>query len=615
MARGKPKFDWAALGVAAARVGDHETAWEHFANACFVGKPRAQDWYHFAITAERLGGLNEAASYLSKALRLKPDFPQAARRLSNLARRAPPCRPEDIDCFGIRAAMRSKDVDPQPLSEFMLTYLVQKGPLAEVIARAEDEGWHLVARSLIAARTAPVLRDENLLAALSLGLVKHPQVEFLLSALRGAVLELDDERFSDKDLWPVLLALARQCDANEFVWPESDIERTNLAKAAVGDALAAPSHSLGPSTLKNLLYRPLSAMMAGGLTPELCRNMKPRLLRDELVKRLDQAAREERAVLHIATIGEITDATSRAVAAQYESSPYPRWTALQRPAAQSLLKALQDIAPADSLALLEDKFSVLIAGCGTGRHAIQSAIGYGERANVLAIDLSARSLAYAKVQSEALQVPNLSFARADILGLEALESTFEIIETIGVLHHMADPFAGWRSLLDRLVPNGLIYVGLYSKVSRANLSALREEAAYPGVNCDDDAARNYRRDLMLRGDGEPGSELTASKDFYALSDFRDLVLHASEAQLTLPEIEKFLEQNRLEFLGFTIDPAIRAAFDEAFPQTTGNSDAETDSGTGNKVRSPGTLADWWAFEQAHPRTFDGMYRFWARKIA
>ena len=48
---------------------------------------------------------------------------------------------------------------------------------------------------------------------------------------------------------------------------------------------------------------------------------------------------------------------------------------------------------------------VLIAGCGTGQHSIESAMRF-EKAKVLAVDLSLSSLAYAKRKTNELNIKN-----------------------------------------------------------------------------------------------------------------------------------------------------------------------------------------------------------------
>ena len=87
------------------------------------------------------------------------------------------------------------------------------------------------------------------------------------------------------------------------------------------------------------------------------------------------------------------------------------------------------------------------------------------------------------------------------------------------------------------------------------------------------------------------------RDFYALNAFRDLVLHESEAHVTLDEITEFLDTNGLVFRGFTLEHQVEQEFAAAFPTRP----------------LPGTLADWAAFERTNPRTFDAMYRFWIER--
>lgn len=48
--------------------------------------------------------------------------------------------------------------------------------------------------------------------------------------------------------------------------------------------------------------------------------------------------------------------------------------------------------------------------------------------------------------------------QADILDLELMNQTFDIIESSGVLHHMKNPLAGWKVLANCLKPSGLMRV-------------------------------------------------------------------------------------------------------------------------------------------------------------
>ena len=67
---------------------------------------------------------------------------------------------------------------------------------------------------------------------------------------------------------------------------------------------------------------------------------------------------------------------------------------------------------------------------------------------MLAVDLSLTSLAYAKRKTPPDLAQRLSYAQADILNIDAIGRSFDIIDASGVLHHMRDPAAG----LHKLVP-------------------------------------------------------------------------------------------------------------------------------------------------------------------
>ena len=126
---------------------------------------------------------------------------------------------------------------------------------------------------------------------------------------------------------------------------------------------------------------------------------------------------------------------------QYEENPYPRWTQLDSEAQQAVPFGQQP----------EKAIDALIAGCGTGLFTVQFA-RQTPSSRILAIDLSVASLRYAKRMAEKLGLTNVEFGQADILKLDSLGRQFDFIDTSGVLHHLADPWSGWRILLSLLRP-------------------------------------------------------------------------------------------------------------------------------------------------------------------
>jgi SAM-dependent methyltransferase len=218
----------------------------------------------------------------------------------------------------------------------------------------------------------------------------------------------------------------------------------------------------------------------------------------------------------------------------------------------------------------------------------------------LAIDLSLASLVYAARRAKDQGVQNVTFAQADILELGGLGRHFDIIECVGVLHHMESPLDGWRVLLDRLRPGGVMKVGLYSEMARREIAIEQASDAWRQITPDPDGLRGYRHDLIKRHHNQtPGlSSIVNSRDFSSMSEFRDLLFHVQECRFSLPVIEMILEELGLRFLGFELskeDGATR--FREAYPEAS----------------AWASLSKWHAFEQANPDTFGGMYQFWVER--
>lgn len=594
------KPDWSERGSAAVDLGDLDAAKLCFAEAVKAERGNAGHRYHLAIVQQALGEYGAAGASLTEALRLDPAMADAARRLALLAGRCELPADVPLDAAGLKAALAYDTVDRELIAEVAMRHLARAGPLQRSLAGGRIDGWVATARSLCLERTALLLKDELFLDVLRTGVFRSPDVERLLTALRRVLLlEVAPYRLEDRALVVFTLVLMQQCRINEYVWEADADEARGLGELGldIGDLLAGDL-AAGRKLLLAALYLPLSRLLGEAVGPQQATGIRPRALREAVVRHLAEAADERERAARMPRLGTATDATSREVAAQYEANPYPRWTSVGLLTPADMRRMLGGFFKPGEVAFLDRPLEILIAGCGTGQQAVQAALAYGPGARVVAIDLSAASLAYAARMAERFGAGSIEFAQADLLTLDQLDrrylGRFDVIECTGVLHHLTDPFQGWRVLLDCLVEDGRMLVGLYSAAARGNLAALRSDPAYPGPGCDDEALRTFRQALLDRPDGAPGSELKLSRDFYAASNFRDLALHVSERRLTLPEIARFLSDNGLAFRGFQIDRSVFGRLRERFPGEAW----------------PGSLERWAEFEDAHPHTFAGMYNFW-----
>jgi SAM-dependent methyltransferase len=285
---------------------------------------------------------------------------------------------------------------------------------------------------------------------------------------------------------------------------------------------------------------------------------------------------------------------------QYEQFPYPRWIGFTVPQAGSRRAFLKRTLPGRDWS---GPLDVLIAGCGTGRHALMAALGYGATTKLTAIDISLASLGYAERKRREYGVENLGLARCDLTRLEALPETlrpaqgYDVIESVGVLHHLPDPEAGLASLARQLKPDGLMQLGLYRRAGRTHVAMARREIAELGLEAGDDEAIRAYRDRIINDPIHPLHErLALNRDFYSLEGCRDLLFHAREQDTDLPAIGDMLARQGLTFAGMQMPDGALQAF-------VGKHGAD-------KLQD---ATSWQAFEAARPELFDAMYRFWVTK--
>ena len=299
----------------------------------------------------------------------------------------------------------------------------------------------------------------------------------------------------------------------------------------------------------------------------------------------------------IPVLGEVSNDVSLKVREQYEENPYPRWV---KPAVSKNAKPIAAVCDELKLEINSQAIengaapSILIAGCGTGQHSIETASRF-LNCHVTAVDLSLASLAYAKRKSNELHLTNIDYLQADILHLHQMGKEFDLIESGGVLHHMAEPIIGWKVLVDLLKPGGLMKIGLYSELARRDVVKVREEIAALKVGTLKTDIRRFRQRLKDSKD-ESHHFLTKSSDFFSLSAIRDLIFHVQEHRFTLPQVKRCLDGLGLRFCGFENQNLI-----SNFKEFNRNKADIYD------------LDLWHEYEKRNPQAFTEMYQFWCQK--
>ncbi len=392
--------------------------------------------------------------------------------------------------------------------------------------------------------------------------------------------------------------LAQQCFFSGYAYLQDDEEVANVAavRNAIESTLRQPtvaSRQIEWALAVASLYESLHTLQGGERLLEFPKAEWSDAFRPLLQAQVENQVREDELARQITSITTIDDDVSRAVRAQYEENPYPRWASVPSPAIATFEDLARRLLPGRDVRVHPRPVPVLVAGCGTGHHPIQVARAFPD-CEVLAVDLSRASLAYAARMTERFGVTNVAYRQADILKLGSLDQRFPIIECCGVLHHLDDPMAGWKVLVGLLEPDGLMKIALYSQIARRGVQAARDFTATLDLPLTPDGIRRCRHAILSLPEGHPARDVLTFRDFFTLDGCRDLIMHVQEHQFTLPRIADCLDRLGLRFLEFDCPEATRVRFAEMFPDPEAASD----------------LAAWHRFETAHPYTFKSMYTFW-----
>ena len=451
---------------------------------------------------------------------------------------------------------RARTRDPNPhLRGLLLDAYADEGANWEAI------GWGAANQLVVgwpAAATPEVMAgDALLLDFLRKSLNRDASLERKLIALRAATAQALAEFSPSPPVVELAAALAEQAWLNEYIWPDD---------ATVPD---------GPA---GAMYRPQP-------TP-----------RPETVE-------EQRLAAALPEIAPIVDSVSLSVAAMYETNPYPRWTHLPRRPKVDVRAALMRDFPHARAVAFDGPLAVLMPGAGTGQHPLSVASWY-DNARVTAVDLSRPSLAYGKRMAARYGIDNIEFVRGDILDLPKLGRTFDHVECVGVLHHMADPKAGLQAISSVLRPGAFVRLGLYGEGARRIVVKARQEIAAAKLPATLEGLREFRRRVM-GGNLKRLVKLTEWEDFWSASLLRDLCFHVQEHRFTVPLLRRFLDGSGLTFLGFEFN--------------AGASQRATDAGplAFYRARFPGdrtlsNLANWEQLEREKSNLFPG-YAFVCQK--
>ncbi len=577
-----------SLGDAWRALGKLPEAIASFRAAIVRRTPYVDAQLNLAAALQQSGRLEEALIMLFEAVAAYPLEGALRGRLAMLLQGVSLGSGNPLVRTVLLTLCRDETISAQSLSGAMLG-LVKATPAYTVVAAAFQQGDDVL--RVAAQAVYDLAHDELLLAALSRLVVTDADMEWVFTKLRKAMLMAPaGDAF---DLAPLVHALAMQAFNTEYCWGVEAEERiaVHALHRVVDDALRTETDPVAAewSIVRAAMYDTLRQFpawrsLAGNAINAWSAGMTT-LVREQVVE-----YNVERAIADaLPVLTSISEGVSENVRAMYEENPYPRWVTLQQPAVTSIPAFVRAVRPGD--AAVPESRRILVAGGGSGQQPLQMALSFPD-AEVTSMDLSRSSLAYAARMAARHGVTNVQCAHGDILALDETVGSFAIVSCSGVLHHLAEPLAGWRRLLGVLEPHGVMKIGLYSTAARRQIDAARAFVQAGGFTATDDGIRASRQAIRGLPAAHPARGVLTFLDFFSMSGCRDLLMHVQERSYTLPEIARDLATLNVRFLGFQVPASVQSRFLAEYP--------------GQWLE----LSAWDAFETAHPDTFAAMYQFW-----
>ncbi|KAB2911895.1 MAG: class I SAM-dependent methyltransferase [Dechloromonas sp.] len=192
-------------------------------------------------------------------------------------------------------------------------------------------------------------------------------------------------------------------------------------------------------------------------------------------------------------------------------------------------------------------FRILVAGGGTGDGTIYLAEQLRHTdAEIVHLDLSSASIDIARRRAGKRSLTNIRWVQDSILNIPQLGlGKFHYINCSGVLHHLADPDAGFQALRSALADNGALGIMVYGQYGRTGvyqmqslLRAINQDGA------DSDQKIQRARDVMMSA---PASNwykcgrASVSLDHTGNAhEIYDLLLHSQDRAYTVPELYEWI---------------------------------------------------------------------------
>jgi SAM-dependent methyltransferase len=199
---------------------------------------------------------------------------------------------------------------------------------------------------------------------------------------------------------------------------------------------------------------------------------------------------------------------------------------------------------------------ILDAGCGTGV-GTEYLVHLNPQAQVTGIDLSAGALAVAKERCQRSGANRVQFHHLSLYDAAELPGEFDLINCVGVLHHLPDPVRGIKALAAKLAAGGLMHIFVYAELGRWEIKLMQQAIAL----LQGDRRGDYRDGVQVGRQifsalPKTNRLVQREQERWSLENqrdenFADMYVHPQEIDYTIETLFELIDAAGLEFLGFS----------------------------------------------------------------
>ncbi|WP_017304774.1 class I SAM-dependent methyltransferase [Spirulina subsalsa] len=203
------------------------------------------------------------------------------------------------------------------------------------------------------------------------------------------------------------------------------------------------------------------------------------------------------------------------------------------------------------------KIRILDAGCGSGV-GTEYLVHLNPEATVTGVDISSGTLEVAQERCRRSGADRVMFHQMDLTAVDThLGGEFEMINCVGVLHHLPDPIAGIQALAQKLAPGGIFHIFVYAELGRWEIQLMQEAIALlQGQQRGDytDGVKVGREIFATLPENNP--LVQREKERWSLENtrdqcFADMYVHPQEVDYNIRTLFELIDASGLEFVGFS----------------------------------------------------------------